>query len=115
MKITLCVFGILCFAGQLSDRPAEHVASGISAEPIVYEFQSHRRTGRRNRAWDSAQDIMEQSMNVSGPRREAALGSGHADVCNALWAIRRACSNKNTRPRRKPKSSGTTSSGFAAT
>ncbi|MGA9813946.1 MAG: hypothetical protein WBQ64_14265 [Terriglobales bacterium] len=62
MKTTLLVLGLLCFAGAAFGQ-ASPGGVGLSAEPIVYEFQSHAghasqtEMGRR-------QDIMEQSNNV---------------------------------------------------
>ncbi len=63
MKTTLCVFCILCFAGAAFGQAGGAVGSGISAEPIVYEFQSH--PGRAlQQGMGQHQDIMEQSLNV---------------------------------------------------
>jgi hypothetical protein len=57
MKIALCVLGILCFAGVAFGQAGSAIGSGISAEPVVYEFRSHE-------GHAAQQDIMEQSMNV---------------------------------------------------
>lgn len=62
MKITLCVLGIVCFAGMAFGQ-ASTAASGLSAEPQIYEFQSH--TGHAaQQGMGQQQDIMEQSINV---------------------------------------------------
>jgi|SRR5450755_3468907 hypothetical protein len=63
MKITLCVLGILCFAGMAFGQAGGSTGSGISAEPVVYEFQSH--TGHASQqGMGQSQDIREQSINV---------------------------------------------------
>jgi hypothetical protein len=63
MKITLCVLGILCFAGVAFGQAASATASGISAEPVVYEFQSHMGHATQQ-GMGQQQDIMERSSNV---------------------------------------------------
>jgi hypothetical protein len=63
MKITFCVLGILCFAGMAFGQAGSATSSGISAEPIVYEFQSHSARAAQQ-GMGQAQDIMEQSINV---------------------------------------------------
>ncbi len=62
MKITLCVLGILCFAGMAFGQSAIG-ASGMSAEPTIYEFQSHAGHASQQ-GMGQQQDIMEQSVNV---------------------------------------------------
>jgi hypothetical protein len=63
MKATFCVLGILCFAGMALGQAGSVTASGISAEPVVYEFQSH--VGHAShQGMGQPQDIMEQSINV---------------------------------------------------
>ena len=62
MKITLCLLGVVCFAGMAFGQSAT-TASGMSAEPVIYEFQSH--VGHASQqGMGQAQDIMEQSINV---------------------------------------------------
>jgi hypothetical protein len=63
MKITFCVLGILCFAGMAFGQASSATAGGISAEPVVYEFQSHVGHAAQQ-GMGQAQDIMEQSINV---------------------------------------------------
>ena len=63
MKTTLCALGILCFAGMAFGQAGSATASGISAEPVVYEFQSH--VGHASQqGMGQPQDIMEQSIHV---------------------------------------------------
>ncbi len=62
MKITFCVLGILCFAGMAFGQAAT-TASGLSAEPTIYEFQSHVGHAAQQ-GMGQAQDIMETSINV---------------------------------------------------
>lgn len=62
MKITFCVLGILCFAGMAFGQAAT-LASGLSAEPTIYEFQSHVGHAAQQ-GMGQAQDIMETSINV---------------------------------------------------
>jgi hypothetical protein len=63
MKITFCGLGILCFAGIAFGQAGSATSSGMSAEPVVYEFQSH--TGHAaQQGMGQTQDIMEQSINV---------------------------------------------------
>src|SRR5216683_941760 len=62
-KITFCVLGILCFGGMAFGQAGSATSSGISAEPIVYEFQSHSARAAQQ-GMGQAQDIMEQSVNV---------------------------------------------------
>jgi hypothetical protein len=62
MKITLCLLGVLCFAGMAFGQAAT-AASGMSAEPIIYEFQSHAGHAAQQ-GMGQAQNIMEQSINV---------------------------------------------------
>jgi hypothetical protein len=62
MKVTFCVLGILCFTG-IAFGQAATTASGLSAEPTIYEFQSH--VGHAaHQGMGQAQDIMETSINV---------------------------------------------------
>jgi hypothetical protein len=63
MKVTFCVLGILCFAGMAFGQAGSATASGISAEPTVYEFQSHSGHASQQ-GMGQPQDIMEQSVNV---------------------------------------------------
>jgi hypothetical protein len=63
MKITFCVLGVLCFAGMAFGQASSATSSGISAEPVVYEFQSHVGHAAQQ-GMGQAQDIMEQSINV---------------------------------------------------
>jgi hypothetical protein len=63
MKITLCVLGILCFAGVAFGQAGSAIGSGISAEPVVYEFRSHEGHATQQ-SMGQQQNIMEQSMNV---------------------------------------------------
>src|ERR1700687_6475632 len=63
MKITFCVLGILGFAGMAFGQASSATAGGISAEPVVYEFQSHVGHAAQQ-GMGQAQDIMEQSINV---------------------------------------------------
>jgi hypothetical protein len=62
MKITLCVIGILCFAGMAFGQAAS-TASALSAEPTIYEFQSHAGHAAQQ-GMGQQQDIMERSLNV---------------------------------------------------
>jgi hypothetical protein len=62
MKVTLCVLGIVCFAGMAFGQ-ASTGASGLSAEPTIYEFQSHAGHAAYQ-GMGQRQDIMEQSTNV---------------------------------------------------
>ena len=62
MKITLCLLGVVCFAGMAFGQ-ASTTASGMSAEPVIYEFQSHVGHAAQQ-GMGQAQDIMEQSINV---------------------------------------------------
>jgi hypothetical protein len=62
MKITFCVLGILCFAGMAFGQAAT-TANGLSAEPIIYEFQTHVGHAAQQ-GMGQAQDIMETSINV---------------------------------------------------
>ena len=64
MKITFCVLGILCFAGMAFGQAGSATSSGISAEPVVYEFQSHVGHAMQQ-GMGQTQDIMETSINVS--------------------------------------------------
>jgi len=57
MKITFCVLGILCFAGMAFGQAGSATSSGISAEPIVYEFQSHSARAAQQ-GMGQAQDII---------------------------------------------------------
>jgi hypothetical protein len=63
MKIALCVVGILCFAGMAFGQAGGATSSGISAEPTVYEFQSHVGHAAQQ-GMGQVQDIMEASTNV---------------------------------------------------
>lgn len=64
MKVTLCVLGIFCFAGMaFGQAGSAGVGSGVSAEPIVYEFQSHAGHASQQ-GMGRQQDIMEQNVNV---------------------------------------------------
>jgi hypothetical protein len=63
MKITLCVLGILCFAGVAFGQAGSAIASGTNAEPVVYEFRSHEGHATQQ-GMGQQQNIMEQSMNV---------------------------------------------------
>jgi hypothetical protein len=63
MKITLCVLGLLCCTGMAFGQATGSTGSGLSAEPVVYEFQSH--TGHASQqGMGQTQDIMESSVNV---------------------------------------------------
>jgi hypothetical protein len=62
MKITLCVLGILGFAGMAFGQAAT-TTSGLSAEPVVYEFRSHIEHASQP-GMGQVHDIMEQSGNV---------------------------------------------------
>jgi hypothetical protein len=62
LKTTVCVLFFLCFAAAAFGQ-ASVGGAGLSAEPVVYEFQSH--TGRASQQeMGTHQDIMEQSTNV---------------------------------------------------
>jgi len=62
MKTTLLVLGLLCFAWAAFGQ-ATVGGVGLSAEPIVYEFQSH--TGHASQTeMGRHQEIMEQFNNV---------------------------------------------------
>jgi len=63
MKIALCVVGILCFAGMAFGQAGGATSSGLSAEPTIYEFQSHLGHAAQQ-GMGQAQDIMETSINV---------------------------------------------------
>ena len=63
MKIALCVLGILCFAGAAFGQAGGSVGSGLSAEPIIYDFQSHPARALQQ-GMGQRQDLMEQSINV---------------------------------------------------
>ncbi len=63
MKITLCLLGILCFAGVAFGQASSAATSGLSAEPVIYQFQSH--SGRASQqGMGEHLDIMEHSANV---------------------------------------------------
>lgn len=62
MKIALCVLGVLCFAGAAFGQSAGAVTSGLSAEPVVYEFQTHSARASQQ-GMGERQDIMERSTN----------------------------------------------------
>ena len=63
MKITLCLLGILCFAGVAFGQASSGATSGLSAEPVIYTFQSH--AGRAaQQGMGEHLDIMEHSANV---------------------------------------------------
>jgi hypothetical protein len=76
MKITFCVLGILCFAGMAFGQAGSATSSGISAEPIVYEFQSHSARAAQQ-GMGQAQDIMEQSVNVQAHGVRPAAERAH--------------------------------------
>jgi hypothetical protein len=62
MKTTLLVLGLLCFAGTAFGQAAAG-GVGLSAEPVVYEFQSH--AGHASQMdMGTHRDIMEQYNNV---------------------------------------------------
>ncbi len=62
MKTTLLVLGLLCFAGAAFGQ-ATVGGIGLSAEPVVYEFQSH--AGHASQTdMGRHQNIMEQYTNV---------------------------------------------------
>jgi hypothetical protein len=63
MKVILCVLGILCFAGLAFGQGSGAVSSGVSAQPVVYEFESHAGHATQQGMGDR-QDIMERSTNV---------------------------------------------------
>ena len=73
MKTTLLVVGLLCFAGAAFGQ-ATVGTSGLSAEPVVYQFQSHE--GHASQMdMGRHQDIMEQYSNV------------HAHGVRPLWEV----------------------------
>jgi hypothetical protein len=63
MKIALCVLGLFCFAGAAFGQAVAGSGAGLSAEPIVYEFQSHAGHATQQ-GMGVQQDIMETSSNV---------------------------------------------------
>jgi hypothetical protein len=63
MKVTLCVLGFLCFAGLAFGQASGSASSGVSAQPMIYEFQSHAAHASQQGMGDQ-QDIMERSANV---------------------------------------------------
>ena len=62
MKTTLLVLSFLCFAGAAFGQAAAG-GIGLSAEPVVYEFQSH--AGHASQTdMGAPRNIMEQHNNV---------------------------------------------------
>jgi hypothetical protein len=62
MKIALCVLGFFVLAGVAFGQSSIG-GSGLSAEPVVYDFASHQAHAQQQ-GMGITQDIMEQSLNV---------------------------------------------------
>ena len=63
MKVALCVLGFFALAGAAFGQ-ASIGGSGLSAQPVIYEFASHE-TRAQQQGMGVTQDIMEQSINVT--------------------------------------------------
>ena len=63
MKTTLCVLFFLCLAASAFGQ-ASVGGAGLSAEPVVVEFQSHASKASQT-GMGISQDIMEQHTNVA--------------------------------------------------
>jgi hypothetical protein len=78
MKITLCVVSFLCFAGAAFGQ-ASVGGVGLSAQPVVYEFQSH--------AEHAAQAEMGRTQDIMGK-----FTSVQAHGVRPLWEFATAAS-----------------------
>jgi hypothetical protein len=63
MKITLCALVFVCLAGAAFGQSGIG-SSGLSAEPVVYEFNTHQARAIQTEM-GQPQEIMERSTNVS--------------------------------------------------
>lgn len=91
MKITLCILAFVCFTGAAFGQAAVG-GSALSAEPVIYEFQSH--AGRASQQGMALhQDILEQFQNVQAhgvrPLWEFATPTSEVPLGDAARALRK--------------------------